>query len=157
VTDRANFIQRALAAAQQAALEGAPISPPVAAAQAALESGFGASKLATLANNLFGIKAGARWDGPTVVLPTREWSKEQGWVTVQARWRSYASWQECFEDYGAIIGRLSWFADAAEAARRGDALGFLRGLLPTADTPGWATDPGYEGKVLAIVRGFGLI
>lgn len=167
---RAEFIALALASAETARELGAPIVPGIAAAQAALESRYGDSRLA-LANNLLGIKAGQSWAGPTLDLPTREWvaPTEQPlraghWITVTARWRRYASWADCFVDYGKIIARLSWYADAAEAAKRGDARAFLEGLLakpngPGAadDEPGWATDPSYREKVLGIAEQWGLV
>jgi len=154
---RDEFIRAALEAAQTARQRGAPIVPEIAAAQAALESRYGRSKLARLANNLFGIKAGPSWNGEVLELPTREFDPERGWVETVARWRRYASWEQCFEDYGAIIARLPWFADAAEAARRGDAVGFLEGILARPGEPGWATDPDYKGKVLAVAEAWGLI
>ena len=157
------FITRALAAARHALELGAPIVPAIAAAQAALESRYGMSRLAKEANNLFGVKAGRRWLQPVLELPTREWRLGR-FVTVLARWRKYASWEECFADYGAIIGRLSWYADAVAAAKRGDARGFLAGLLaqshgpgPADDEPGWASDPEYSAKVLAVAMQWGLL
>ena len=157
--NRETFIRRALEAARKAREAGAPIVPEIAAAQAALESRYGRSLLARRANNLFGIKAGRTWQGPTINLLTREFDPETGWRAVVARWRKYPSWQACFEDYGRIIARLPWYADAAEAARRGDARGFLKGLLarPEVGEPGWATDPDYEAKVLAIAEAWGLL
>jgi flagellar protein FlgJ len=160
---RAEFIRRALEAADRARGEGAPIVPAIAAAQAALESRYGESQLAKEASNLFGIKAGKNWHGLVLVLPTTEYVDGQP-VGMAARWRSYISWQACFHDYGEIIGRLPWFADAVVAARLGDAAGFLDGLLskphgPGAadDEPGWATDPDYGVKVWAVARRWGLV
>ena len=154
---REDFIHRALDAARRARREGALIVPEIAAAQAALESAYGRSRLARQANNLFGIKAGWSWRGEVLELPTREFDPEQGWLETVARWRKYPDWAACFADYGAIIARLPWFADAADAARRNDARGFLRGLLARPGEPGWATDPDYEDKVLAIAEAWGLL
>src|SRR3989304_659744 len=121
---RAEFTRRALGAADRARAEGAPIVPESAAAQAALESRYGESRLAIEANNLFGIKAGRRGQGPVLVLPTTEYVDGR-LVGMAARWRSYASWEECLRDYGNLLEILPWFADAAAAARRG---GPRRGL-----------------------------
>ena len=159
------FITHALSAANHARELGAPIVPTIAAAQAALESRYGESRLAAEANNLFGVKAGKHWHGEVLELLTREWdAKAVGWYTVTARWRKYPTWEDCFADYGSIIGRLPWYADAVAAAKRGDASGFLAGLMAEAhgpgtadDEPGWATDPEYSAKVLAITMQWGLL
>ena len=154
---RAQFISTALDAARAAREAGAPIVPEIAAAQAALESRYGESELAKRGNNLFGIKAGASWGGPVLRLRTREFDPDHGWREVVVRWRAYSDWAACFEDYGRIIARLPWYADAVRAAQRGDPLGYLRGLLPRLGEPGWATDPGYERKVLDIAEAWGLL
>ncbi len=158
----ADFIALAKAAAVTARDLGAPIVPGITAAQAALESRYGESRLAQ-SNNLFGIKAGRSWAGSVIELPTIERCNGT-WLEVIARWRVYPSWAACFVDYGRIIARLSWYADAAEAAKRGDARGFLEGLLAKSngpgaadDEPGWASDPTYREKVLAIAELWELI
>ena len=52
--------------------EDAPgINPLATAAHAANESGYGSSGLARDSCNLFGLKRGSSWTGPTVTLPTR--------------------------------------------------------------------------------------
>ena len=135
-----------------------PIVPAVVAAQAALESAWGMSELAREANNLFGVKAGKSWDGPTYTLPTREFDPEHGWWTVPAAFRAYGDWIECIRDYGDIIATRPWFRDAREAAIRGNAEGFVNGLLARPGRePGWATDPAYKDKVLDIARRYGLL
>jgi flagellum-specific peptidoglycan hydrolase FlgJ len=160
---RKDFITRALGAADSAQAGGAPIVASIAACQAALESRYGTSKLATDACNLFGMKAGKSWRGDVLPLPTTEMDENGNPYPEPAVWRKYANWQQCFSDYGAIIGGRSWFADAAEAARRGDALGFLDGLLVVRDSDGdveesgWSTDPNYRDKVLSVAQKWGLV
>lgn len=159
---RADFIKRALAAADAARDGGAPIVAEIAAAQAALESNYGSSRLAIKANNLFGVKAGKTWNGPRVSMPTTEIQAGM-MVTIEAWWRSYSDWTVCFADYGHIIMVRSCYQDAVLAAHAGDALGFLDGLLPkieadgTVDEPGWSTDPNYRDKVLSEARQWGLL
>ena len=152
---RAGFIRRALESADRAKAGGAPIVPAIAAAQAALESNYGNSRLAFDACNLFGIKAGKSWAGRTLSLPTTEIENGHP-ITVQAAWRVYDSWEACFADYGHVIASHSWYAAAVEAAGRNDARGFLTGLLAAPGKPGWSTDPAYEQKVLKIAEQWGL-
>jgi flagellum-specific peptidoglycan hydrolase FlgJ len=159
--EKQDFIRRALAAADAARAGGAPIVPGIAAPQAALESRYGASRLAVRGNNLFGIKAGKSWQGLRLAMPTVE-MQDGELVTIEAYWRSYPDWTECFADYGRLIGSKPWFADAAAAAQRGDALGFLDGLLAKwapdgeVDEPGWSTNPQYRESVLAVAKKWGL-
>ncbi len=136
--------------------EGVPVVPKAVAAQAALESRWGESELAREASNLFGVKAGSSWSGPVLELPTWEVVDSQRVQTV-ARFRRYEGFEEAVLDYVRILGRLSWYRDAVEAARYGDPYGFLYGLEGRAGEPGWATDPDYARKVLAIMREYGLL
>lgn len=145
---RTEFLNRALDAAQAARNAGAPINPTIAAAQAALESAFGRSQLAQH-NNLKGVKAGSRWTGRTVDLPTREFINGQ-WISTVATWRVYDSWEHAFSDYGELIRRV--YPQAAAVAN--DARAFLEALV--AGPLKYATDPNYVQKVWAIVRQFEL-
>jgi flagellum-specific peptidoglycan hydrolase FlgJ len=151
VAPRADFIRRALEAADRAKAEGAPIVPGIVAAQAALESRYGESQLAKEANNLFGIKAGKSWQGPVLKLPTTEFLDGK-LVPAIANWRIYASWAECLTDYGNIIQLKPWFADAAVAGAVGDAATFLDEMAAH-----WATDPNYALKVWAIAKRWALV
>jgi len=128
------------------------VNPVIMAAQGVLESGYGRSLLSTKANNLFGIKAGSSWKGPVYVIKTREFSADKGWYVTLASFRLYADWAECFKDYAGIIERLSWYKDAA--ANCADPIKYLDGILPTAREPGWATDPRYREKIIAIAKKF---
>jgi flagellar protein FlgJ len=159
--EQQDFVRRALAAADRAKAGGAPIVPEIATAQACLESRYGMSKLAQDARNLFGIKAGHNWQGLRLSMPTVE-MQDGELVTIEAFWRAYSDWTECFLDYGHLIATLPFYADAAAAARRGDALGFLDGLLAKWDAdgeveePGWSSAPDYRDRVLSVARKWGL-
>lgn len=152
---RAEFIASMANAAQAARKAGARINPAIAVAQAALETGFGKSKLSLDANNFFGIKAGKSWKGEKVTYTTMEFDPERGWHPEVAAFRKYPNMTECFRDYGAIIGRLSWYSDAAKNCD--DPALFLAGILPKRGEPGWATDPKYAYKVWTIAKTWSLI
>lgn len=137
--------------------KGAILNSKGAMAQAALESGWGLSYLTRRANNLFGIKAGSRWTGPTLDLPTLEWDGKK-YYRIIARWRAYPSWNECLVDYSKLIQRLSWYRDALPHADPpsgdGDAEEWLAHLVDK-DTPGelaWATGPNYVSKCSRIIN-----
>jgi flagellum-specific peptidoglycan hydrolase FlgJ len=77
--------------------------PPVAIiAQAALESGNGASRLTTEAYNFFGIKADSSWKGPVWTGGTSEEYNGQT-VNITAAFRKYANAEEGFKGYGEFI------------------------------------------------------
>lgn len=150
-----DFLKTIIRCAKNACKAGYIVAPAAVAAQAALESAFGESRLAKDANNLFGIKATKSWHGPVVEYETKE-HKNGEWITITARFRKYDSYQECVMDYAKIINRLPWYKDAVEAARLGDDMGFINGLLASEKQPGWATDPEYAKKIMRIFNQYDL-
>lgn len=137
------FLQKAMDAARTAG----HIWPEYAACEAALESGWGGSKLAVEANNLFGQKQGhPPFEGSaTLALPTREFLHGT-WVTVQANWVKFTDWQHCFTARMELLRRLSkaypHYA-AALAAKTGEE-------YVAEVSKSWSTDPDRAGKVLAV-------
>lgn len=137
------FLHKAVQAAQVAR----HIFPEYAACEAALESAWGRSRLATEANNLFGQKQ-CRPPLPgtgTIEFPTREFLRGN-WVTVNAGWASFPDWSTCFSARMQLLhsasGRYPRYA-AALAADNGET--FVREVSQT-----WSTDPSRADKVLAI-------
>lgn len=143
--DRTAFIATCLHEARTAVLKVPSFNPVIATAQACLESNYGRSQLAKQANNLFGVKAGTSWTGPVITLPTREWRGTE-WVTVDAKWRAYATRRHAFEDYARLIQRV--YPHAVEV--RDKPLLFLRALV--SGELKYATDPSYVEKVWRVVR-----
>jgi flagellar protein FlgJ len=125
------------------------IEPRLLLAQAALETGWGRAvpqRDNESANNLFGIKAGASWSGATV----EHWTLEHAaGVTAPQReqFKAYASTAESFADYVGLIGAARRYAGAVENA--GDPEAYARELTKA----GYATDPKYADKWLAIYHG----
>jgi len=152
-TQRA-FMQRMRSAVQIAQAKGAIFNTVAVIAQAALESGWGTSHLATAANNLFGVKATPQQvhAGAALALPTREYYGGR-WIRETDYWAEYPSWNEAILAYAVLIGSLPWFHDALAHADLphgdGDALAWLRGLEETG-RPDWATDPHYVAIVSAL-------
>ena len=114
-------------------------------AQAALESAWGASKLSQRAYNLFGVKADRSWKGPTIWMDTAEVINGKR-VIVNAPWRAYATWADCLLDRAAFFrknGRYSkCFAETTGA-------GWARAIA----LAGYATDPDYAAKLIAVMDG----
>lgn len=145
------FLSHAVAAARAAG----HIFPDYAAAEAALESNWGQSRLAREANNLFGQKASASGQNQlqkeqgsgTLALPTQEFLHGR-WVTVVAHWVRFADQAACFRARMALLHRLEHSYPAyarALVAPTGEA--FVQEV-----SRAWSTDPHRADKVLAIHR-----
>ncbi len=129
--------------------EALGVNPALLVAQAALETGWGKHIIpgpnGTSSNNLFGIKADSRWEGPRVLKSTLEFDG-QVMRREHAPFRVYASVKDSFEDYVRFIQGNARYHDALRAGE--DSEGYMKGL----QTAGYATDPRYADKVLAITR-----
>ena len=144
------FIDQMLALATDARRRGRPIVPQAAAGQAALESTYGTSELAARYFNLFGVKATRTWRGPVIEMPTLE--LVDGKLTrVMQPFRVYPSWAASIDSYGAIVEGTKWFQDAAAAARRGDATGYVYGLCATPTEYGWAPVAEYGARIVNVM------
>jgi flagellar protein FlgJ len=116
------------------------VSPRILLAHAALETGWGRS---VVGNNLFGIKAGATWQGDQFTTLTHEVEEGQR-VARDAAFRAYPSLDASVQDYVALIGGnpryqgLIGLGDDAEA--------YGRGLM----AGGYASDTDYGGKLEAV-------
>lgn len=137
------FIQRLLPAALACQKEtGIPASFNLT--QAALESGWGKSELANRGRNLFGVKADKSWTGPVVMMLTGEHLGGKD-VTVQARWRVYATYQECFDDHAKFFRENPRYSKCW-----GETTG--EGWARAVAAAGYATDPKYAWKLIQTMR-----
>ena len=113
-------------------------------AQAGHETGWGQRGITgrdgTVSNNLFGIKAGAGWNGQTVDVMTTEFRDGQAQKVVQ-RFRAYASPADSFADYARMLSTSPRYQ--AVRAAGNDAAQFAQGL----QSAGYATDPAYAQKL----------
>jgi flagellum-specific peptidoglycan hydrolase FlgJ len=114
-------------------------------AEGALESGWGKSLLATQGHNLFGVKADKAWHGDILTMNTREFLKKQ-WVMVPARWRKYPDWLSCIDDHAAFLLTNPRYRPAFAAC--GDAEAFTKAVAAA----GYATDPTYADKIIAVIH-----
>ena len=125
------------------------VAPQFVVAHAALESGWGKSQIrrpdGTPSYNLFGIKAGASWQGDVVAVPTTEYVDGQAVKTVE-KFRAYASYTEAFRDYANLIRHSPRYADVVGSQSGTE---FARKLQQA----GYATDPMYAEKLSRIIDG----
>lgn len=115
-------------------------------AQAALESNFGTSQLATKYYNLFGVKGNAK-NG--VLLPTLEYYNG-AYQTITDYFVIYSNWDESIRAHGQLLSNgTSWnknqYKDVLIAKNYQDA---ARGLV----TGGYATDPHYAEKIIQMIE-----
>lgn len=131
-----------LAAAAQACQRDTGIPASFTLAQAALESSWGGR---VLGNNLFGIKADKAWKGKTVDVPTHEVIKGRR-VALVDKFRAYDTWAECLADRARFLKANPRYA---ACFRETTGEGWARAVAAA----GYATDPDYAAKLIAIMRG----
>ena len=144
----AGFVQQHTQAAQAAeAQTGIPAAFMIA--QSAHETGWGKKEIigrdGTHSNNLFGIKAGSSWNGPTVDVMTTEFSGGRAQKVVQ-KFRAYANHAESFADYAKLMKDSPRYQKVVAAGT--DAKGFAQGLQKA----GYATDPAYADKLSRVIN-----
>ena len=118
-------------------------------AQAALETGWGKSEI-VLADgspsyNLFGVKAGRNWAGPSVEIQTTEYVDGVA-QSSRERFRVYGSYAEAFQDYANLLRANPRFSGVLGQQ---DGTQFARSL----QQGGYATDPAYADKLARIING----
>ncbi len=149
---QADFLRQHQGTASQAELQsGIPAAFMVA--QAAHESGWGRREIrnadGSSSHNLFGIKAGAGWNGPVAEVTTTEYVGGEP-QKVTARFRAYASYAESFQDYARMMKDSPRYAGvvaqatSASASPQAFALGLQRA--------GYATDPAYADKLTRVIN-----
>ncbi len=150
-----DFVQSVQASAQSASAQtGIPAAFMVA--QAAHESGWGRREIrnadGSASHNLFGVKAGAGWSGPTAEITTTEWVGGEP-QKVTAKFRAYASVDDAFQDYAKLMKQSPRYAGVvAQAAQApmtaASAQEFAQGL----QRAGYATDPAYADKLTRVIN-----
>jgi flagellar protein FlgJ len=144
-----DFVARLLPQANEAAA-ALGVEPRLLLAQAALETGWGGAVPrhpdGASANNLFGIKAGAAWSGQRIA----EWTLEHRSGAPErelAEFRAYPNTTASFTDYVDLVSSTPRYANAR--AHAADPEAYARAI----SAAGYATDPAYADKWLAIYRG----
>ncbi|MDR2787051.1 MAG: flagellar assembly peptidoglycan hydrolase FlgJ [Candidatus Accumulibacter sp.] len=125
------------------------VPPHFLVAHSALESGWGKSEIrlpdGSPSYNVFGIKAGSGWQGPTVEVATTEYENGAARST-RDKFRVYGSYGEAFQDYARMLRGNSRFS---EVIGQQDGARFARSLQRS----GYATDPNYADKLGRIIGG----
>ena len=144
-----------LSAIKQGAMDGAKegVLPSITAAQAILESGWGSSELAKAPNNnLFGIKDSEDWNGEIVTVPTQEYVNGD-YITVNAAFRKYASWNDSVVDHAKFFTSTEWRKNNYRKVVNETDYRIAAQELKNA---GYATDPSYAGKLISLIEAYKL-
>jgi flagellar protein FlgJ len=119
--------------------------PEYVAAEAALESNWGQSKLAREANNLLGLKQRKTPIYETISMPTKEIINGQE-VVVQANWIKYPDIETCLKHRMKVLTTLAKvYPNYKKGLEASTGEGFVLNISKT-----WATDPDRGQKVLNI-------
>ena len=144
-----------LSAIKQGAMDGAKegVLPSITAAQAILESGWGSSELAKAPNNnLFGIKDSEDWNGESVTVLTQEYVNGD-YITVNAAFRKYTSWNDSVVDHAKFFTSTEWRKNNYRKVVNETDYRIAAQELKNA---GYATDPGYAGKLISLIEAYKL-
>ncbi len=140
-----------LAAPAQAASATTGVPAELILAQAALETGWGRHEIPTRngsnSHNLFGIKAGSHWKGETTDIVTHEYINGRRTQVVDT-FRVYDSFEHAFTDYASLIGNNPRYAGVIQAPTAEQAARELQ-------RGGYATDPRYADKLVAVMNTMG--
>ena len=140
-----------LAAPAQAASANTGVPAELILAQAALETGWGRHEIATRngnnSHNLFGIKAGSHWQGETTDIVTHEYINGRRTQVVDT-FRVYESFEHAFTDYASLISNNPRYAGVVQAPSAEQAAQELQ-------RGGYATDPRYADKLVAVMKSMG--
>lgn len=118
-------------------------------AQAILESGWGKSSLSTIGKALFGIKAGNSWKGKVYNAKTKECYDGSTFVTIDASFRAYNSWEESINDHSALLCGLSRYKNIIGETD-------YKKACKAIHVAGYATDPTYADKLINLIETYNL-
>ena len=131
----------------------AKIPASITLAQAILESKYGTSLLAQQANNHFGMKADSHWDKSSrYCIHSNEWDPvESEMVAVLSCFRKYENIEACYVGHSDFLTQRPFYTDLFKLDIY-DYENWAKGLQKA----GYATDPRYTQKLIAIIERYQL-
>jgi flagellum-specific peptidoglycan hydrolase FlgJ len=134
----------------ESATKGTGLSPILILSQAYVESGAGKSSLAIKYNNFFGVKADKSWQGKTVILKTREQTKDGVSYTINDKFRIYSN------PYESFIEQIKFLKSNPRYTKAG-LFTYPDNFAKQADTlqkAGYATDINYANLLKSVSNNF---
>lgn len=125
-------------------------------AQAILESGWGTSKLAKNARNLFGLKDNNQWDGKIYNINTGEFY-DGAYTTVSANFQYYETWEESIFWQGWYLENRK-FSENSTTYVYGNLKGVrdYKQFCKLLKEDGYATSPDYAEKLINLIELYNL-
>lgn len=143
------FVKNVLPYAKQAA-SVLGLDPKILLAQAALETGWGQfvieDKTGKSSNNLFNIKADKQQGKDFVDVKTTEYIANTP-IKMTASFKKYTTLEESFNDYVSLIKGTGRYKAALENTANPER------YVKELGRAGYATDPDYAQKIMAIYKG----
>jgi len=143
-----DFVRKLMPHAEQAS-SATGIPAHLMVGQAALESGWGRREIkmpdGTSSHNLFGVKAGAGWNGKVAEVMTTEYHNGVANKQVE-KFRAYDSYADAFKDYASTLSNNPRYA---EVLKQGDS---SQGFAQALQQAGYATDPNYGDKLNRVIK-----
>lgn len=142
---REAFFQQ-LAPLSQEIAQQTGLKASVGLAQAALESDFGTSTLASDYNNYFGIKAGP--NEPQILLTTKEFENGQ-WIEIKAPFRVYDTPKDCLWAHVRLLQQgTTWNPSQYQSVFWAQT---VEEQVKALGQSGYATDPSYTEKLKEMI------
>jgi flagellum-specific peptidoglycan hydrolase FlgJ len=144
---------RSIAPAARASQRRYGVPASVVIAQAVLETGWGTSQLARTARNYFGMTCGPAGAGPVATgcfIGTDHVCDRSGCRPAVASFRMYRSMADSVTDHGRQMKTNPRYKAAYKARSRPTT--FVKRMARA----GYATDPGYASRVIAIMSKYKL-
>lgn len=122
----------------------------VTLAQSIIESGWGKSGLTQQANNMFGIKCSAGWEGECINMTTGEYGSG-GYYTTDANFRKYPSIEDSVNDHSLFLIENPRYTEAGVF----DAVTFQE-QIRAIHNAGYATSPTYAENIINTILMYNL-
>jgi len=147
-TTQQDFVDTLMPLAEQAAA-ALGVEPRALIAQAALETGWGKKMITSdqgePSYNLFGIKAGASWQGPAASVSTLEY-RDGVMQRERSLFRAYDSFEDSFADYVQLLSSQPRYQHALADQTHSNGFGHR------LQQAGYATDPDYGDKIEGVMN-----
>lgn len=122
----------------------------VTLAQSIIESGWGKSGLTQKANNMFGIKCSAGWEGECINMQTGEYGSSGYYVTA-ANFRKYPSIEDSVNDHSLFLKNNPRYPNAGVF----DATTYQE-QIKAIHKAGYATSPTYTSTIINAIKTYNL-